>query len=228
MSLVTNELDLLRTLVDLSAHPRVIELGCGAAQLSRQLLAAFPHSSVTALEVDERQHAKNLAKPQDRLQFVKAGAQDVPAGDGAFDLAIMLKSLHHVPLDVLPRALAEVHRVLRPDGLLYVSEPVFAGPLNEVMRIFHDEEHVRAVALQAVHTAVASGVWEQVTEHHFEMPVHYASFEEFEQRQIAVTFVDHQLDAATLERVRAQFMPHLKADGAHFVRPMRVNLLRRC
>lgn len=225
--LVTDELDFLQSLVDLKQHPRVIELGCGAAQLSRKLLTRFPGCEVTGLEVDERQHAKNLLQPQERLHFVQAGAQVIPFGGGQFDLALMLKSLHHVPMDLLEQALAEIHRVLRPQGLLYVSEPVFAGALNEVMRLFHDEEAVRAAALRAVQAAVASGAWEQVTELHFETPVHYRDFAEFEQRMIGVTFVTHKLDADTLAAVRARFEPHMRADGAHFVRPMRINLLRR-
>jgi ubiquinone/menaquinone biosynthesis C-methylase UbiE len=226
--LVTDELELLQSLVNLPQHPRIIELGCGAAHLSRQLLQRFPACEVTGLEVDERQMAKNRLKPQERLHFIQAGAQAIPFADGSFDLALMLKSLHHVPLDLLDQALAEVHRVLRPQGLLYVSEPVFAGALNEVMRLFHDEEVVRAAALAAVQRAVASGAWEQVDEVFFETPVHYRDFAEFEQRMIGVTFVTHRLDAATLAAVRARFEPHMTADGAHFVRPMRINLLRRC
>jgi len=224
---ITDELELLDGLVDLAKHPRVIELGCGAAQLSRKLLERFAASEVTALEVDERQHAKNIAQPQDRLCLVQAGAQAIPFGDAGFDLALMLKSLHHVPLDLLDTALAEVYRVLAPGGLLYVSEPVFDGALNEVMRLFHDEEVVRAAALKALERAVVSGAWEQVAETRFEVPVHYRDFAEFEQRMIGVTFVDHRLDAATLAKVRERFEPHMTADGAHFVRPMRVNLLRK-
>lgn len=224
---VSDELDLLQSLVDLPAHPRIIELGCGAAHLSRKLLQRFALSAVTGLEVDERQMTKNRLKPQERLSFVQAGAQAIPAPDQSFDLALMLKSLHHVPLDLLEQALAEVHRVLRPQGLLYVSEPVFAGALNEVMRLFHDEEVVRAAALRALQAALASGAWEHVTELHFETPVHYRDFAEFEQRMIGVTFVEHRLDAATLAAVRSRFEPHMSAQGAHFVRPMRVNLLRR-
>ncbi len=224
---VHDELELLQSLVDLPAHPHIIELGCGAAHLARKLLQHHPASTVTGLEVDARQMAKNLARPQERLTFVQGGAQAIPFADQSFDLALMLKSLHHVPLPLLDQALAEVHRVLRPQGLLYVSEPVFAGALNEVMRLFHDEEVVRAAALRAVQQAVASGAWEQLAEVHFEVPVHYRDFAEFEQRMIGVTFVEHRLGAATLAAVRARFEPHLGADGAHFVRPMRVNLLRR-
>ena len=223
---IRDELGLLDGLVDLASHPRVIELGCGAAQLSRRLLERFEGAGVTALEVDERQHAKNLASPQARLTFVAAGAQAIPFEAGRFDLALMLKSLHHVPLDLLDQALAEVHRVLRPGGLLYVSEPVFAGALNEVMRLFHDEQVVRAAALAALHRAIASGAWEAVSETCFDVPVHYRDFAEFEQRMIGVTYQNHRLDAATLAAVRARFEPHMGADGAHFVLPMRVNLLR--
>ena len=226
--LVSDELDLLQSLVDLPAASHIIELGCGAAALVRSLLARYPQCDVTALEVDERQHAKNLLRPQPNLRFLQAGAQEIPCRVGQFDLALMLKSLHHVPLHLLPQALDEVHRVLRPRGLLYVSEPVFAGELNEVMRLFHDEEHVRAAALAALHTALASGAWEQVTEHHFGVPVSYRDFAEFEQRLIGVTYLDHRLDAATLDKVRARFEPYMTTTGAHFVRPMRVNLLRKC
>jgi ubiquinone/menaquinone biosynthesis C-methylase UbiE len=178
---------LLQSLVHLDQHPQIIELGCGAAQLARELLSRFRACEVTGLDVDERQHAKNLLNPHGRLTFVQAGAQAIPLETARFDLALMLKSLHHVPVDQLGQALAEVHRVLRPNGLLYVSEPVFAGALNEVMRLFHDEELVRAAALRAVQEAVsAGGAWEQLTEVFFDMPVHFRDFAEFEQRMIGL------------------------------------------
>ena len=227
MQLITDELNLLESMVPLDRPQQIIELGCGAAQLSRNLLARFPDCEVSALEVDERQHAKNLLAPEPRLHFAQAGAQAIPFAADRFDLALMLKSLHHIPLDLLQQALAEVHRVLRPGGLLYVSEPVFAGAQNEIMRLFHDEEQVRAAALRALQVVVASGAWEQVSEVLFAMPVRYRDFAEFEQRLIAVTYLDHQLDATTLAAVRERFEPHMRANGAYFERPMRVNLLRK-
>ena len=45
-----------------------------------------------------------------------AVVEDIPFPSGAFDLVLMLKSLHHVPLAHLDRALDEVARVLRPGG----------------------------------------------------------------------------------------------------------------
>jgi ubiquinone/menaquinone biosynthesis C-methylase UbiE len=224
--LVNDELDWLDSMVGLS-HQDIIELGCGAAALARQLLTRFPQCHLTALEVDERQQAKNLLATQQRLTFVQAGAQAIPCEAASFDLALMLKSLHHVPVALMDAALLEVHRVLRPEGLLYVSEPVFAGSHNEVMRLFHDEEQVRIEALQAVHRAVASAGWVQQTEIHFEMPVHYHDFADFEKRMMAVTYADHRLDEATMQKVRARFESHMGSQGADFMRPMRVNLLQK-
>ena len=85
--LVNDELDLLHTLVNLDQHHKIIELGCGAAELARKLLARFPGSEITGLEVDERQHAKNLLQPLPGLHFMLAGAQAIPFPVGAFDLA---------------------------------------------------------------------------------------------------------------------------------------------
>lgn len=223
---IDDELELLAALVPL-ADQRIVELGCGAAALARRLLLRCPGSRVTGIEVDARQLAKNLATPQAGLEFVAGVAQDIPFADAVFDLALMLKSLHHVPLPAMARALAETARVLRPGGHLYISEPVYAGPFNDVMRLFNDEGAVRAAAQAAVDAAIASGAWEQVAERRFEMPVSFDDFEDFERRMMRPTFADHRIDCAKLAQVRAAFEPHLRDGAARFDRPMHVRLLRK-
>jgi len=224
--LIDDELDLLAELVPLSSQD-IIELGCGAARLARALLERHPECRVTALEVDERQHAKNLAAPQPGLHFVAAGAQAVPFADASFDLALMLKSLHHVPLDLQAQALREVARVLRPGAYLYVSEPVFAGPFNEVVRLFNDERVVRTAAQAALDEALRSGPWEAAAERRFEVPQGFRDFDEFELRMMRPTFADHRIDEAKPAAVRAAFEPHCGPQGAFFRQPMHVRLLRR-
>mgnify|MGYP000891236511 FL=1 len=224
--IVTDELSVLADLVPLAGQD-IIELGCGAARLARQLLDRYHDAQVTGLEVDARQHAKNLAAPRGRLRFVAAGAEAIPFPDASFDLALMLKSLHHVPMASMARALGEVARVLRPGGHLYSSEPVYAGALNEIVRLFNDEGTVRAAAQAALDEALRTGAWEQVAERRFEMPVSYRDFADFEQRMMRPTFADHRIDDAKLAEVRAVFEPHCGPDGARFTRPMLVRLLRR-
>lgn len=226
-TLVPDELDVL---VELLPTPgtRVIELGCGGARMARQMLERWPDMRYLGLEVDLRQHAINLQDTPPRMRFAVGGAQAIACDDAQFDLALMLKSLHHVPLDAMDQALTEVARVLRPGGHLYVSEPVYEGALNEIVRLYNDEGIVRAAAQAALDRALAvRGTWEQVAQRRFDMPVHFEDFAQFERRMMNPTFADHRIDAPLRERVAAAFAPHCTMQGAHFVRPMHVRLLRR-
>lgn len=225
-AVIDDELDLLSGLVPLGGR-EIVELGCGAAAVARELLKRHPDSRVTGLEVDRRQHAKNLASPHERLTFVEAGAQSIPFPDRSFDLAMMLKSLHHVPRQLMDQALGEAARVLRPGGHLYVSEPVYAGPFNDLVKLFNDEGVVRAAAQAALDRALTGSAWEQVAEHRFETAVTFADFDDFERRMMRPTFADHRIDEAKLTEVRRAFEPHRGSDGARFMRPMLVRLLRR-
>jgi SAM-dependent methyltransferase len=226
MDLIDDELTLLETLVQLQGA-RLVEAGCGAAPLARELLRRHPDAELVGPEVDERQLAKNLLAPAERLRFERAGAQDIPFADARFDGALMLKSLHHVPMPLMDRALAELARVLRPGGWLYVSEPVYAGPFNELVRLYNDEGEVRAAAQAALDRALASGAWQPLAERRFALPRRFANFDEFEQRSMRPTFADHGITDEMVARVRALFLPHLGPDGARFEQPMHVRVLRK-
>ncbi len=223
---IEDELDLLAGLLPLPGQ-RIIELGCGAAALARALLLRHPDCQVTGVEVDARQHAKNLAAPQPGLQFVAGVAQDIAFPDASFDLALMLKSLHHVPVQAQEQALEEVARVLRMGGHLYVSEPVYDGDFNALVRLYNDEGIVRAAAQASLDAALRTGCWHQRAERHFVMPVHFRDFADFEQRMMRPTYADHQLDDAKIDLVRKAFKPHQGAQGASFQRPMHVRLLEK-
>lgn len=227
LPLVRDELDVLGDLVPLAGQ-RIIELGCGNARLARSLVLRHAGSQVVGLEVDAVQHTKNVSSPQERLLFVAGSAEAVPFPDAVFDGAMMLKSLHHVPLDGMDAALAEVARVVKPGGWFYVSEPIFGGALNQIVRLYNDENTVRRAAQDALDRALAAGTrWEAAGERRFAQPAHFKDRAEFEQRMLYPSFADHHITPALVARVRAAFDPHCGPDGAHFVRPMHVRLLRR-
>jgi SAM-dependent methyltransferase len=207
---------------------RALELGCGAARQTRLLAAGGKFASILALEVDRRQHEKNLAVDDlPGVQFALGGAQEIPAPDRSMDAVFLFKSLHHVPVDLLGRAFEEMHRVLAPGGLVYISEPVFGGDYNEILRLFHDEERVREAAFEATRDAVDAGLFDLVSQTFFLAPVRYRSFADFEKKVIQVTHTEHRLSPELVEQVRAKFEAHLDADGASFEAPFRVDLLRK-
>lgn len=221
------ELTLIPELVEVRDR-RVLELGCGAAYLTRMLVTRLGATSVTATEVDRIQHQRNLAQADlPQVSFREGGAESIADPDGSYDLVFMLKSLHHVPLGLMDQALREIHRVLAPRGLLYVSEPVYWGDFNEIMRLIADERLVRTAAFEALRRAVDAGLFELVDEVFFESEGIYPDWPAFASRFIAVTHSPRDLDEQRLAEIRAAFERHLTAEGVRLWKPHRVDVLKR-
>lgn len=221
------ELDLMQQLLPLQGAS-VLELGCGAAEKIRKLAACSGLARAVAAEVDELAHAKNQQNAAAGIEFARFGAEAIPHADESFDVVLMLKSLHHVPGHALDTAFAEIHRVLKKGGILYISEPVFAGKLNEVIRLFHDEQQVRQDAFEATQRAVSSGQFKLQQQHFFLTEVKLKSFAQFKAGIIDATHSEHHLDDALLQRVRRQFEACKPAAAStyDFATPNRVDLLQ--
>jgi ubiquinone/menaquinone biosynthesis C-methylase UbiE len=105
---------------------RVLEIGCGQGDGVGQIAARFHPHAVDAFDLDEAQ----VARARDRLggaatndaavRLWVGDAEHVEAADGSYDAVFEFTIFHHVP--DWRRALAEVHRVLRPGGLFLFEE----------------------------------------------------------------------------------------------------------
>lgn len=206
---------------------RVLELGCGAAELTREIASSAPGVVVTALEVDRIQHQKNLAiRDLPNVTFTLGGAEAIPAPDASFDIVLMFHSLHHVPVEHMNRTLLEIRRVLKPGGLAYFEEPVFDGELSEITRVFNDERTARNAAFLALEQAVASGLMALVAERFFLTPRRFADWAQFERSVREKTYTEHHLTDAQWDVVKTRFMRSMTPEGALFMRPLRVDVLR--
>ena len=220
-----NELNVIRSLINLD-NANILELGCGAAEKTHQLIELYPTASITAAEVDQIQHNKNLAAPVPGVTFKSYGAESIEEDEETFDGIMMFKSLHHVPVELLDRAFAEIARVLKPGGWLYISEPVFAGAFNEVIRVFHDEEYVRKEAFGAIQRAVAGTRFKLCEERFFLTPLKMTGFAQFEDRLLNVTHTHHNLTDEQYSEVKRRFEANLTDKGYVFEVPNRVDFLR--
>jgi ubiquinone/menaquinone biosynthesis C-methylase UbiE len=207
---------------------RILELGCGRADKTRLLAETGRPREIVALEVDGIQHARNLkATDLPTVSFRHGGAEAIPADDNSVDIVLMFKSLHHVPVELMDQALREIARVLKPSGLAWISEPVYAGDLNEVFKLFHDEKLVREAAFAALCRAVEAGHLALEKEYFFDTRSYFECFEQFDSRMIQVTHTKHQLSPELYRRVREKFDTYMTAEGATFKNPQRVDLLRK-
>jgi SAM-dependent methyltransferase len=227
LEVVTDELALLSTLVPVEGTA-ALDLGCGKGDFARILITRGRAKFVDALEVDVRQHRLNTEGPQlPGLTFGQGGAERIPMPDDSRDLVVMMKSLHHVPLALLDSVPSEIRRVLKPGGHFYVSEPVYAGEFNDIVKTFHDEGEVRAAAWAALQRAIAAGVFERVQERVFLAPLVFRDFDDFMERIVRATHSEHVMTDELVSTVRSRFESFMTPTGARFVRPMRLCLLRK-
>ena len=227
IQLTCAEPDIYNRLLTLDGK-HILELGCGKAEKTRAIATSGVGRRITALEVDEIAHRNNLMSNRlPNVEFMLAGAQDIPLADASVDVVMMFKSLHHVPMALMDKSMLEIARVLKPGGFAYISEPVYAGDFNEILSIFNNEKEVREAAFEAVCKAVDDGLFQLVEQVFFNTPRHFADFAEFESNIINVSHSCYSLDAGTHARVRRMFEKHAGDDGATFLTPVRVDLLRK-
>ncbi|MDR0275228.1 MAG: class I SAM-dependent methyltransferase [Burkholderiaceae bacterium] len=220
---VDDELRLLCQLADLRGR-EILDVGCGAARMTGRIAGLARR--VVGIEVDEAQMAKNRARQWPAgLSFERCGAEAMPFADASFDGVTLFKSLHHIPAPVMDQAFSELQRVLRSGGWVFISEPVYAGPFNEIVRLFHDEGAVRQQTLQATQRAIESGGFRLARRQEFLTPVSFRDFDDFRQRMMQPTHIELTVAPALQASVRRAYEAHQSAGGAHFIRPMRADLL---
>jgi SAM-dependent methyltransferase len=110
---------LLASLIDQAGTgARVADVGCGpghvSAWLARHGAAAVGIDlSAAMVAVGRREYPA--------VEFRQGDLLGLPAADGEFGAVVALYSIIHLEPGELPRAFAEIHRVLRPSGLALVA-----------------------------------------------------------------------------------------------------------
>jgi ubiquinone/menaquinone biosynthesis C-methylase UbiE len=111
-------------LLRLSGAETVVDYGAGTGVYTVAIAEALPQGRVLAVEalpeLAERLRARLAKDVAARVQIVETDANTVAAADGVADRVVLVDVLHH--LYDQPEALAEMLRLLRPDGLLVVVD----------------------------------------------------------------------------------------------------------
>jgi ubiquinone/menaquinone biosynthesis C-methylase UbiE len=179
----------------------VLDVGCGAGELVRWLRSRGARP--TGAECGDAMRARALAADPDHPDaYVDAEGQDLPFGDESFDVVVYSAALHHVPVDEIPRAIAEAHRVLRPGGTLYVNEPAVEPPERDLFFPVVDERVERTAAQRAIDAAEG---FDTVARFEYEREAVIADFDE-----MMAVVVDIETDraerlAAHRAEIRAKF-----------------------
>ncbi|WP_435022605.1 class I SAM-dependent methyltransferase (plasmid) [Tundrisphaera sp. TA3] len=100
----------------------LLDVGCNVGVFLSLCDATHPGMELAGVEVNpEALDAARRRLPDADLRL--ASAHDLPFEDRAFDCLTCIEVLEHIPAELRPRSLAEMHRVLRPGGRLVLRVP---------------------------------------------------------------------------------------------------------
>jgi SAM-dependent methyltransferase len=127
--------DRMRRLADacLKAKPRsIIDIGCGRGFLLKQLIERDPSLQAYGVEVSPAQARE--ARSAGITVFEQNVETGIPLPEASVDVAVVGEVIEH--LFDPDACIEEMHRILRPDGMLIVTTPNLASWLNRILLLF--------------------------------------------------------------------------------------------
>ena len=107
----------------LTARHRILDICCGTGDLT--VMLAKKGSTGQVVGVDISKSALEIARAKTQhfpITFLRANANDLPFDSSRFDKCFISFGLHHMTEQGRQKTLTEIHRILTPEGALYVID----------------------------------------------------------------------------------------------------------
>ncbi|MCL2492093.1 MAG: class I SAM-dependent methyltransferase [Coriobacteriia bacterium] len=108
----------------------ILEVGCGQGAFLNQLTDVYPSAELVGIDISAQaiEAARRRSFPSTPIQWHVASVEHLPFSDETFDVVFAGKTMHH--WENKQRALSQIARVLKDEGLLVLGDPFTDGPLR--------------------------------------------------------------------------------------------------
>ena len=117
--------------INIGYDKKIVDIGCGDGRFSRELSLSFNSSNVVGIDYSEKAITLASAMNHDisNLTFITT---DITTEDNIdkFDIAILMEVLEHIQLEDTKKFIASVHKLLKCNGILYLTVPHKNKPLE--------------------------------------------------------------------------------------------------
>lgn len=127
---------------------RILDLGCGTGLELESYFALQPDARITGIDLSEGMlQALRDKFPQKDLTLIQGSYFDVPLGEGAFDAAVSVESLHHFTLSEKIPLYTRLRRALKHGGSFILTD--YFAPTEAEEKLYRSE-YLRLRAEQGI------------------------------------------------------------------------------
>ena len=113
----------LPELIKVKPGGRILDVGCGTGRYAD----VFP---CKYFGVDPSEDYIKYAKNHHQGNFLKMNGADLKFPDNTFDFVINISVLHHMPDSLVERTIAEMKRVCKKNGQIFIIDVVYPKKIN--------------------------------------------------------------------------------------------------
>jgi len=110
---------LKKLLADIPKKGKIIDIGAGFGRLAHEYAPLFNHCLLIEPSQKLLKEAKNFCRQYTNISFQKSFVEKLPVKDSTFDVVLIIRVAHH--LQDLEKMIAEVKRILKPDGFFILE-----------------------------------------------------------------------------------------------------------
>ena len=127
----------------------VLDVGCGNGWFS--YWASDNGSQVDAIDPSEGQISEAKKKNfNNKINFMKAGAENINSLINVYDLIFFFNSLHHIPINLMEKSIEHCKNKISNSGSILIIEPIAEGNFHDFVKNIDDETKVRNEAYKAI------------------------------------------------------------------------------
>lgn len=117
----------------------LLDVGCGTGEMLRLISETYPKIKLTGVDISPNMLDKAKSKIGNIANLIISDSEKLPFDDNSFELVMCNDSFHHYPSPL--NVLSEFNRVLKPKGILLISDYCIGFPIRQLMNIFIRYSH---------------------------------------------------------------------------------------
>lgn len=133
--------------INIKDSDTLIDVGCGTGVLIEIVKKEHPNLKIIGFDPDVnalRIAKRRLSKAGLQAEIIETFAENLPLPDSSIDIAFSTLVFHHLPKEIKQKAIAEIYRVLKPQGKIVIADfgPAASGFLARLLHLFENIEYL--------------------------------------------------------------------------------------